>query len=334
MSLLGKIKKISHRETGIRDFCIETIRFKKFLENARVLLDLFADGREKVLGEYIFDRHYVVTLIDGVVDRLGMMVFDAVVLAPESGEGLYAAYDRHKLAARNLIEKGTAGTGAAADDGTDPEFRLLSEVLKWCEGAGPADGTSVLAFMRRTFFQVIQRLESNAAKERKKNALEKAGIPAAGMGIYVVDLWKDAVETPAKNRSVRDFASIPFRRLLVDAGQGNAETPGLPSGNGAARWVAAVSEYQLSLSALRPDARLRLETLASGHESSDFIFIFADSQALLDKILPDGFHVERADDGQFAWSLDMRAKTIEDALMIIGRNLFAESGRPVARPMQ
>ena len=47
MGILNKFKKSSHRDTAIRNFCIQTVRFKKFLENARALLDLFEDGRRK-----------------------------------------------------------------------------------------------------------------------------------------------------------------------------------------------------------------------------------------------------------------------------------------------
>lgn len=323
MSLLGKLKKIGHRETGIRDFCIQTIRFKKFLENARALLDLFADGREKVLGEYIFDRHYVVTLIDGVVDRLGMMVYDASVLGPQSGEELYAIYDRHKLEARQLI----GSTPSAVDDAIDPEYQLLSEVLKWFQGTGKTEDNTVMAFMRQIFFHVIQGLESPDTIQKNTALFEKMGVRASDTGIYVIDLWKDALSTPSERRPIKDFNSIPLRHLFMDAGGGDSEKAGPKADQHTADWVAAVSEYQLSVNSLKPDFRFRLETLASGYEPSDFIFIFADPNALLDKILPDGFHVERTDYGQFAWSLSISAKTIEDTLMIIGRNLFDDSVR-------
>lgn len=321
MSLMEKLKKIGHRETGIRDFCIQTIRFKKFLENARALLDLFADGREKVLGEYIFDRHYVVTLIDSVVDRLGMMVYDASVLVPERGEKLYADYDRHKQTARHLI----GASPSTADEAVDPEYRLLSDVLKWFQGTSNAEDNTVMAFMRQTFFHVIQGLDSAEAIQNNTALFEKMGVRAADMGVYVIDLWKDGLSKPPEKRFIRDFKSIPLRHLFMDMGWGDSKKSGTGANQNTVDWVAAASEYQLSFNTLKPDFRFRLETLASGYETSDFIFIFADPTAILDKILPEGFHVERTDYGQFAWSLDISAKTIEDTLMIIGRNLFDET---------
>jgi hypothetical protein len=333
MSILEKLKKISHKEPGIRQFCTQTIRFKKFLENARALLDLFNDGREKVLGEYIFDRHYVVSLIDSIVERLGMMVYDASVLVPKSGETLYAMYDKHKLAASNLIGFSASGNGGSSSGNdnsesslsVEPEYQLLSDVLRWFDGKDVPADTTVMDFMKQTFFYVIQfdALVGLESPESMKNRamFENSGVLATDMGIYLVDLWKDALELPGKRRSVRDFNSVPLRHLLMDAGVKDVQSGQENIHNGAS-WVAAVSEYHLSLNTLKPDFHFRLETLASGYEQSDFIFIFADKSASLDGILPPGFHIESTDYGQLAWNLDVSAKTIEDSLMIIGRNLF------------
>ncbi len=334
MSILEKLKKISHKEPEIRQFCIQTIRFKKFLENARALLDLFNDGREKALGEYIFDRHYVVSLIDSVIERLGMMVYDASVLVPKSGETLYTMYDKHKLAASNLIGLNASGNGdvkpfintSETSLSEEPEYQLLSDVLRWFDGKEVPADTTVMDFVKQTFFYVIQ-FDSIGGFEspdsmKNRNLFENSGVLASDMGIYLVDLWKDALELPEASRSVRNFNSVPLRHLLMDAGGRDAAGAKKLSNGVGVSWVAAVSEYQLSLSTLTPDFRFRLETLASGYEQSDFIFIFADKSTGIDRILPAGFHVENTDYGQLAWNLDVSAKTIEDSLMIIGRNLF------------
>ncbi len=336
MSILEKLKKIGHKEPEIRQFCIQTIRFKKFLENARTLLDLFNDGREKALGEYIFDRHYVVSLIDSVIERLGMMVYDASVLVPKSGETLYAMYDKHKLAASNLIGFSASGNGSVKSGSNtsetslseEPEYQLLRDVLHWFDGKEVPTDTTVMDFVKQTFFYVIQ-FEAIGGFEssdsiKNRNLFENSGVLASDMGIYLVDLWKDALELPEASRSVRDFNSVPLRHLLMDAGGSDEKSRPKKLSNGVSgfSWVAAVSEYQLSLSTLKPDFRFRLETLASGYEQSDFIFIFVDQSASLDSILPAGFHIESTDYGQLAWNLDVLTKTIEDSLMIIGRNLF------------
>jgi len=320
---LDKLKKITHREPEIRDFCIQTIRFKKFLENARAMLDLIEDGREKALGEYIFDRHYVVSLIDSVIERLGMMVYDACVLAPQSGVELYAGYDRHKLAAANLISgKSPAGKTGASETVTltEPEYQLLSDALFWLNGKDRADAETVMAFMKQVFFHVIQGIEpTDAAKNRL--LFDTSNVKATDMNFYIIDLWKDALAPPEKKRTARGFNCVPLKHLLMDADCGESKT-GTGNSSSDPDWVAAVTEYQLSLNSLKPDLEFRLETLASGDAQSDFIFIFAGKSTNLDSLLPAGFHIEKAHYGQLAWDLDLSAKTIEDSLMNIGRGLF------------
>lgn len=329
MSIVEKLRKTGRREKGVRTFCLQTIRFKKLLENARAVLDLFADGREKVRGEYIFDRHYVVSLIDGVLDRLGMMVYDACVLAPEKGEGLYAVYDRHKRLARQLIDAnaaaGPTGPEAGGESPTDdPEYRLLSEALQWFDNTKRAGDETVMGFIRQAFLEVLAGLGPD---DLSKGLFEKRGLPVMDMGLYVIDLWQDALAQPSPGRTMSQVNSLPLRHLLRETAAGGRSQNGATPASTAPAWVAAVGEYQLSLQSLRPDFRFRLETLASGYESSDFIFIFTDRTDFLDRILPPGFHIEGADSGCFAWSLGLSAKTIEDALMMIGRNLLAEGAR-------
>ena len=313
MSIAEKLKKIGHKETGIRHFCLQTIRFKKLLENARGVLDLFADGREKLQGEYIFDRHYVVSLIDSVLDRLKMMVYDAAVLVPGQGEVLFAAYDVHKQTARKLILPGRAAT--AGPDYEDPEYQLLAEALHWFNGTAMPEDQTVMGFIKQTFYYVTTGLPAPDALPWDRLS-EKIDLLTAAQGLYVVDLWKDAQSLPVHKRTLTDFNHTPLRHLLM-----GASLPAEPV------WIAAVSEYQMSLQSIKQDFGFRLETLASGYEPSDFIFIFTDNATLLDKILPPGFQIESTNFGQFAWSLDLSAKTIEDTLMNIGRKLFDESLR-------
>nr|MDA3898550.1 hypothetical protein [Desulfobacteraceae bacterium] len=265
--------------------------------------------------------------------RLGMMVYDASVLVPKSGETLYAMYDKHKLAAGNLIGFSASGNGGATSGSdnaeislsAEPEYQLLSDVLRWFDGKEAPTGTTVMDFMKQAFFYVLQfdaigGLESSDSM-KNQSLFENSGVLASDMGIYLVDLWKDALALPEERRAINDFNSVPLKHLLMDAGVKDVKSGPENIHNGAS-WVAAVSEYQLSLNTLKPDFQFRLETLASGYEQSDFIFIFADKSASLDSILPAGFHIESTDYGQLAWNLDVSVKTIEDSLMIIGRNLF------------
>ena len=306
------------------EFCVQTIRFNKFLENARSLLDLFADGLEKLTGEYIFDRYYVVSLVDSMVERLGMMVYDASVLAPAKRGALYTAYDRQKRTAGSLIGAPSPPGAAGADDTEDPEYRLLSDALQWFNGTVPPGDTTVMDFMKQSFLFVMQGMAS--ADILKTAALfDRGNFRAEDMEIYVVNLWRDSLSVPTRKRGVTDFSSIPLRHLLMETGRHIAGGSGDAVARDTAFWVAAVDDYQLSLSRLAPGVCFRLETLASGHDPSDFIFIFTDRPALLEKILPDGFHVEPAGQGSMAWRLDIPAEEIEKSLAVIGHHLFDET---------
>ena len=317
MGILGKLKKLGHGETGVRDFSVQTLRFKKFLENARALLELAADGREKVAGEYIFDRHYVVSLIDSVVDRLGMMVYDAGVLVPEKGASLYAAYDRLKQAARHLI----TGSVESVGDAEDPEYKLLADALQWFDDPAAPEKT-VMPLMKKAFLDVMQsRVGAGAVK--MTSLFDSGNLRAADMDIYLVDLWRDPLSLPVQKRSVAGFNSIPLRHLLMDVRREKAADSG-GAAPGKAAWVAAVDEYHLSLNRLGPGPCFRLEALASGYEPSDFIFVYTDRPGLLETLLPRGLHVEAAAQGRIAWSLDMSASAIEKSLAAMGRGLFDE----------
>jgi hypothetical protein len=259
------------------------------------------------------------------------MIYDACVLAPKSGEELYLRYDVHKLKARVLIGRnGTSEKKVSqnnydndASSMMDPEYELLSNVLKWFNGETSDSDPTVMDFIKQTFFNVIQNLESTEIL-KKSSILKPDGLIKIDSGIYLVELWKDAIVQPKKPVSFHDINSIPLKLLLMDAYNGNS-LPKSEESKKAATWIAAASEYQLSFQSLKTEAGFRLETTASGHEKSDFIFIFADKSINTENILPPGFHVEKTDSGQLAWNLDVSAKTIEDSLITIGRNLLRES---------
>jgi hypothetical protein len=329
MSILKKLKLSGSETPDIRTFCMQDMRFKKFLGNARVLLDLFEDGREKSMGEYIFDRHYVVTLIESIVERLGMVIYDACVLVPEKGEMLYRQYDHYVLFARNLILRDALPAGEMAGeqepfDGPvleEPEYQLLADVLKWATKDDAEGGLSVMGFMRQAFYHVIQEMESIEGLKRSGIFSNSSGNGTHGL-IYLVDLWMDASGFLSSEWSSGDIRSIPLKHLLSDASL-NAASPGQENGN-PMTWIAAVGEYQLSLTSFSSDVNFRLETTVSGYEQSDFIFIFADDIINLENILPGGFHVEHTDFGYLAWNLGASTKVIAESLRIIGRGLFNE----------
>ena len=329
MSILEKLKLTKLKSTGIRDFCIQTIRFKKLLENATALLDLFEDGNEKLSGEYILDRHYVTSLIDSVVEKLGMIVFDACTLAPGKGETLYEQYDKHKLKAEKLIEQNsTLKKKEISDNGIPeptpliyPEYQLLSDTLKWLNGK--ESGTTVMDLAKQTLLNSIGGIESMDSL-KDEIIFKLNGLKNKGSNIYLIDLWKDPVDPLKKPRSLDDIDSVPLKRLLSDIANYGSSTTSTYSAK-PVTWAAAASEHEISLNTLNSDFSFRLDAVISGYENLDYIFVFTDNSLNIDHIIPPGFHTEKTSYGRLSWKRDVSTKTIEDNLIAIGSNLLSES---------
>lgn len=343
MSILDTLKVFyrKRRQGGITDFHLETIRFRKMLENARALLDLFEDGHEKMAGEYILDSHYVTSLVETVAEKLGMMVFDACVLAPDARGKLYAKYDQLRRRAEDMVglfeSSGwkAASTGGLNDAASpdDLEYRMLSEALQWMDGNPSDGGSTVMDFMRNTFDLVIGQQNEHGGG-RSEAVLSRAPSLKRGSPVHVIELWRDPQKGPVPLRSNTDIGCHPLRLMLLEASSNGSPT-GRGKGPDGPVWIAAVGDDQLSLLAFRRGLRFRLETTASGSRTSDFIFIFADSSIPVESILPGGFHVERTASGRLAWLVRASPKTVEDSLMAIGRSLLSDPAKWIGeRPSQ
>jgi hypothetical protein len=175
-NIIGRLKKGSSVQ-GLTEARLQLARFRKLLENTRAIMTLVEDGREKFREEYIFDRHYVTSLVDRVIERVGMLVFDAMVLAPEGGEALYRLHDRLKgFAVEHFIreEKQCSSSGNISSGlkpiPEEPELRMLSSVLDWITGPLPDGEPSIMDFIRLSFDHVIPSLRDGHDRDCKKKA--------------------------------------------------------------------------------------------------------------------------------------------------------------------
>jgi pyruvate,water dikinase len=69
-------------------------RFRQLLDNNTKVLELFADAAEKQAGEYVFDRTYVVGLVNEIFDLVGKIVYDLNSIADQKYASLYTLVDR------------------------------------------------------------------------------------------------------------------------------------------------------------------------------------------------------------------------------------------------
>ncbi len=56
---------------------IRRVRCGHLFTQVRAIALLFVDGQEKLSGAYIFDRHYIISLVDKIIDLNRKLVFDA-----------------------------------------------------------------------------------------------------------------------------------------------------------------------------------------------------------------------------------------------------------------
>ncbi len=324
MAILETLRLNRSTHSVIRSFRIHTIRFKKLLENANILLDLFADGNEKLQGEYILDRHYVVSLIDRVIERLGMIVYDAAVLSQDAGADLYRQYDQQKIAAECFIsgekigggEDLSSGDDASSPPAMDPEYRLLSQAISWFHGKGDE---TVSQLMKKAMINGMHGIEK--IKELKNDlVVDEIWLKKSESRIFLIDLWRDESSPKREKQSIEAFGSLPLTLILKEALN---DMPSIrPHMEMKGEWIIVAGDNEITLLSVNPNFNLRLDATASGYEASDYIFVSIDGRLEPAKILPQGFHMEKNGSGYFCWKIDASFDAIKEDLISIGSTLF------------
>jgi len=198
---------------------LSSVRMKHMLDQAHAIIDLCADGREKLTGAYIFDRHYIFSLVDRIIDLSREMVFDASVTAPDGIRSSYAAFDNCKSAAEKLFLKNTDTEDAddAADGFEDTvEYRLLQRALNWIGCPEETPGVSVIGLLDRVLRHVFGAFEKSATASLMPYRLD---IPCAGITHRIACVDMDgAVRSGAdQSLSLDDLQCRPLSLLVAGA---------------------------------------------------------------------------------------------------------------------
>ena len=322
-NIIERLKKGS-RLKSLTQTRLALTRFRKLLENVRFIMNLVDDGREKLREEYIFDRHYVTSLLDQVLERAGMMVFDAVVLAPEGGERLYQLHDRLKTFALDHFIKGE-GKHASLNQMPDlkpvpeePELALLFYLLNWITGPMPDGQPSMMVLIRRVTDHIIPALRDGFCPEDARNWIDWS---CAGTRhhIQVVDLEEGLFKEGLL--SLQDLECRPLGMMFIGAeGENTAKEEQIAQF--VKNWVAFTGREKLSLCGTDPDNKLYFEATLSGHTDADFIFLFAEKPLDPQVFLSNAFHLEKTELGALAWLYDVPGHSMEYSLSQVGSNLF------------
>ncbi|MBF0119339.1 MAG: hypothetical protein HQK79_10930 [Desulfobacterales bacterium] len=323
MKLLNNIlNPFIRKEKPIIEARIKVLRFRKFLENARTLMDLIEDGKEKLKEEYILDRSYISSLVDKVIENVRMLVFNACMLVPEGGEILYKEFDEHKILAQkdilNIISEKSISP-KDKNESEEPEYRLLRNAVTWMIGPFSKLRPTVMDFIKQTFDHVIFGLSKFVYPQGIVSQLDlnKSG---NDYHLDIIQLEENIILKNRKKLAINDIQCRPLGFMLMDNEKSmNIDTKSLSNQK---NWFAAVSRDYLSLSTKNPQNIILLDAQLSGFVDSDFIFIFANKSITLENLLPKGFRVEKTNLGTMAWNYDTPKNIMENHLAYLSQKIL------------
>ena len=307
------------------DLQLEFIRFRKFLENMRGVVSLIEDAKDKIQEEYIFDRQYVVSLVDGVLENMAMMAFDASVLSPDAGREIYSRLDQHrKFALREFLESRSMRiecfTIPASCRDADSETQLLYAFLNWFSGPLPGAQPAVMDFIRKVTDEVL----GNCRKEAMiKRAHTFAGEMKLNERDYLtlVDIGRILSQKSEKTVSPGDIRCRPFGLLFLGLLEGTASAANHGTEAGIDRWL-LFGEEEISLRMHRDNTKIHLEAALHGNVASDFIFLYFQNPFDWRSVMPPGSWVEKTGQGTMAWIYDVPTDHLEKQLVQLGPMLL------------
>ena len=295
---------------------LRVTRMKKFLENARAFFSAIDDGREKLASEYIIDEKYVISLVERVMERTGMMVFDACVLVPSGGDALYRALDGFRARARkDFMAPIPRATEPSSPE--EPEVTRLKAVVKWIETGDPG-GESLLSFFRTIVGHLVAGLGED---DFPAHGVSELALPSGAHKdrLRIMELDRPDFAGPVKTVTAADIACRPLGVLLM----GCAPSPpvALAAPKPSRNWFAAVDSDHVSLFARNAQGPfLWLSATLSGHADADFVFFLEKTSDR--SLFPEGFRVESGGAWTFGWIYGVPLQKIEQSLGELGTRCF------------
>jgi hypothetical protein len=326
--ILEKLGMGSGSRNVRQDLHLEFIRFQKFLENMRAVLRFTEDAKDKLTEEYVFDRHYILSLVDGVLEEATLLAFNASVLTPAAGSRIYLRLDEQKEFAQNEFLKPDSlrmDSFAAPPSGldADPETLWLHAVLNWIAGPLPQNRPSLSDFIRHVVDEVMEHCRKEALIQKAGRSARRVQLSGHG-SLKVVDFGKTAAPAEEPVTSAEHINCRPFGLLVLGlldtAASGIADSK--KSGTG--RWM-LFDEDELSLRVKKEHTVIHLEAALYGNVISDFIFLYSRDPFDLKSICPGDAWVEKTERGTLAWIYDAPAEYLEKQLIQLGSELLRRS---------
>ena len=302
---------------------VRGVRFRHLFAQVRAIVHLFIDGQEKLSGAYIFDRHYIISLVDRIIDLSRKLVFDASILAPEGIRGCYADFDACKQEAENRFLKHAVMDEAetAADQDSElfestAEYRQLQLVLKWI-GGHAGERVSIFEFLNGILRHVFRAFEKG---DRRMQSDCRLTLSVNGLPIHIEYLNMDGGMRDLADRQVswKDLACTPLIALLSGALKKAAPGPASACGP---MWALAGSD-ELSLFQISPAAPIWLEVSPSVDDRSCHVLLFTQIEGLNSKKIPADFRAALTPGEILVWKSESANGDIQQVLATLGGILF------------
>lgn len=285
-------------------------RLGSFLRNARAIRDLADDARSKYEDDYVFDRQYVVTVIERSLELTEALLFDARVIGADTGSLVRSAAEC-KAAAQQLTSSTGEGEPVAAGEHDDPEYSLLAHCSEWLDGRASRDAGCVMALVRSATDLVAEAIGEDRELE-VKTPVPALEIPHAG-SVRIADLGGGIESGDRAALSPRNIQCRPLGVLLAGVAEGAEE--GARTND--SKWLAVVDRRHLSLRRDQSGARFLLEATLSGEHRSDWVFVYSTKGKPPE--LP-GIRSEPTDQGWVLWQSD--DASVDQVLATLGAQFF------------
>jgi len=326
--ILEKLGILNQDGKALKELRLEFIRFRKFLENMRQVIRIVEDAKDKLREEYIFDRHYILSLVDRIVEESSMMAFNASVLSPSAGSKIYTLLDDiTAFAEEEFLKSDTMrlerfSVPRECGD-SDPETVWLHGVLNWFEGPLPGNRTAVVDFLSSVSDEVLANCRKDELVRRSATAFSER-ILDERISLKLFDIDGTAPPGGELHVSPEHIKCRPFGLLFIGYRDGKPPVESNGNAHETDSWM-LFDEDNFSLRINTSDGKIHLETTFFGSTASDFIYLYALDPFDLKSLCPHGSWVLKTERGTMAWMYDIPTAELEKQLIQIGSVLLYQA---------
>jgi hypothetical protein len=216
-SLISRFLSRKRTEAPVQHMRLCLARFRHLLRLYGQIIALCADAADKQSGQYVFDKAYVISLIDRAFEAIEGMIYDLNALAGQRYLGLYENAEAIRSETTEMVKSESAAFPASGEH-EEIEYRLLRKVG---EALSRPDGPAITSFLGMSRFAVIAAGDSIVELTKSLN-FPRQPTDASSGGLFPFDASiVDLIGIPGEaGRSVprsrpSSTVSTPAREFLA-----------------------------------------------------------------------------------------------------------------------